>query len=177
VASGDQCVDPHNEGSGRILANTSIIMDIFPRSQKTGLFGDISRTVVRGKASERLKAAYRCVEEGQEIGFRRIRDGVDAFGIHTEILAYFEANGFSTGMIDGRMQGFFHGTGHGLGLDIHEAPGINSRNHTILKTGHVVTVEPGLYYSGMGGVRLEDVVLVTKTGCKNLVGIPKILEV
>jgi Xaa-Pro aminopeptidase len=117
------------------------------------------------------------VEEGQEIGFRRIRDGVDAFGIHTEIMAYFEANGFSTGMIDGRMQGFFHGTGHGLGLDIHEAPGINSRNHTILKTGHVVTVEPGLYYPGMGGVRLEDVVLVTKTGCKNLVRIPKILEV
>jgi Xaa-Pro aminopeptidase len=177
VASGDQCVDPHNEGSGRILANTSIIMDIFPRSQKTGLFGDISRTVVRGKASERLKAAYRCVEEGQEIGFRRIRDGVDAFGIHTEILAYFEANGFSTGMIDGRMQGFFHGTGHGRGLDIHEAPGINSRNHSILKTGHIVTVEAGLYYPGMGGVRLEDVVLVTKTGCKNLVGIPKILEV
>jgi Xaa-Pro aminopeptidase len=177
VASGDQCVDPHNEGSGRILAHTSIIMDIFPRSQKTGLFGDISRTVVRGKASERLKAAYRCVEEGQEIGFRRIRDGVDAFGIHTEILNYFEANGFSTGMTDGRMQGFFHGTGHGLGLDIHEAPGINNRNHTILKAGHVVTVEPGLYYSGMGGVRLEDVVLVTKTGCKNLVRIPKILEI
>jgi len=177
VASGDQCVDPHNEGSGRILANTSIIMDIFPRSQKTGLFGDISRTVVRGKASERLKAAYRCVEEGQEIGFRRIRDGVDAYGIHAEILRYFEANGFSTGMVGGRMQGFFHGTGHGLGLDIHEAPGINSRNHTILKTGHVVTVEPGLYYSGMGGVRLEDVVLVTKTGCRNLVRIPKVLEV
>jgi len=177
VASGDQCVDPHNEGSGRIVANSSIIMDIFPRSQKTGLFGDISRTVVRGKASDRLKAAYRCVEEGQEIGFRRIRNGVDAFGIHAEILAYFEVNGFSTGMIDGRMQGFFHGTGHGLGLDIHEAPGINSRNHTILKTGHVVTVEPGLYYPGMGGVRLEDVVLVTNTGCKNLVRIPKVLEV
>jgi len=177
VASGDQCVDPHNEGSGRIAAHTSIIMDIFPRSQKTGLFGDISRTVVRGKASERLKAAYRCVEEGQRIGFRRIRHGVDAFEIHREILQYFESKGFSTGLVNGRMQGFFHGTGHGLGLDIHEAPGINSRNHTILKTGHVVTVEPGLYYSGMGGVRLEDVVLVTKTGCRNLVHIPRILEV
>src|SRR4029079_2795972 len=177
VASGDQCVDPHNEGSGRIVANSSIIMDIFPRSQKTGLFGDISRTVVPGKASDRLKSAYRCVEEGQEIGFRRIRNGVDAFGIHAEILAYFEVNGFSTGMIDGRMQGFFHGTGHGLGLDIHEAPGINSRKKSALKAGHVVTVEPGLYYSGMGGVRLEDVVLVTKTGCENLVHLPKILEV
>jgi Xaa-Pro aminopeptidase len=177
VASGDQCVDPHNEGTGRIRAHTSVIMDIFPRSQKSGMFGDISRTVVRGKASDRLKAAYRCVQEGQEIGFRRIRNGVDAYTIHSEIRNYFEANGFSTGIQDGRMQGFFHGTGHGLGLDIHEAPGINNRHHTILKTGHVVTVEPGLYYSGMGGVRIEDVVLVTKTGCRNLVRIPKFLEV
>jgi Xaa-Pro aminopeptidase len=136
-----------------------------------------ARTVVRGKASERLKAACRYVEEGQEIGFRKIRDGVAALGIHAEIPADFEANGFSTGMIDGRMQECFHGTGHGLGLHIHEAPGINCRNHTILKTGHVVTVERGLYYPGKGGVRLEDVVLVTKTGCKNLVRTPKILEV
>lgn len=104
--------DPHNEGSGWILAHTSIIMDIFPRSQKTGLFGDISRTVVRGKASERLKAAFRCVEEGLEIGFHQCRDGIDAFGIQTEILSYFEANGFSTEIADGRIQGFFHGTGN-----------------------------------------------------------------
>src|SRR5678815_4718396 len=85
VASGDQCVDPHNEGSGPIRANSSIIMDIFPRSQKTGFFGDITRTVVRGKASDRLKHAYRCVQEGQEIGFRRIRDGVNAYDIHMEL--------------------------------------------------------------------------------------------
>jgi len=177
VASGEQCVDPHNEGSGPIRAHTSIIMDIFPRSQKTGFFGDITRTIVRGRASERLKAAYRCVEEGQRIGFRRIQDGANAYDIHSEILDYFNRQGFPTGLVDGRMQGFFHGTGHGLGLDIHEAPGINARNRSSLKTGHVVTVEPGLYYSGMGGVRLEDVVLVTKTGCRNLVGIPKFLEV
>jgi len=177
VASGDQCVDPHNEGSGPIRANSSIIMDIFPRSQKTGFFGDITRTVVRGKASDRLKHAYRCVQEGQEIGFRRIRDGVNAYDIHMEILNHFKSEGFETGPKDGRMQGFFHGTGHGLGLDIHEAPGINARHATRLRTGHVVTVEPGLYYTGMGGVRLEDVVLVSKTGCANLVNLPKVLEV
>jgi Xaa-Pro aminopeptidase len=177
VASGDQCVDPHNEGSGPIRANSSIIMDIFPRSQRTGFFGDITRTVVRGKASEKLKHAYRCVQEGQEIGFRRIRDGVNAYDIHMEILNYFKAEGFETGPKDGRMQGFFHGTGHGLGLDIHEAPGINARHATRLRTGHVVTVEPGLYYMGMGGVRLEDVVLVSKAGCANLVNLPKVLEV
>jgi Xaa-Pro aminopeptidase len=177
VASADQCVDPHNQGSGPIRGNTSIIMDIFPRSQKTGYFGDITRTIVRGRASERLKHAYRCVEQGQQIGFRRIRDGASAYDIHQEILNYFTDEGFPTGMNGGRMQGFFHGTGHGLGLDIHEAPGFGIRSKNKLRTGHVVTVEPGLYYQGMGGVRLEDVVVVTDTGCKNLVNIPKILEV
>jgi Xaa-Pro aminopeptidase len=177
VSSGEQCVDPHNEGSGPIRANSSIIMDIFPRSQRTGFFGDITLTVVRGKASDRLKHAYNCVERAQDIGFRKIRDGADPYDIHMEILDYFKRETFETGFTDGRMQGFFHGTGHGLGLDIHEAPGINARNRNRLKTGHVVTVEPGLYYSGMGGVRLEDVVLVTKTGCRNLVTIRKVLEV
>lgn len=177
AASGNQCVDPHNQGSGPIKANTSIIMDIFPRSQRTGYFGDITRTVVRGRASERLKHAYHCVANGQEIGFRRIRDGANAYDIHFEILNYFNGEGFPTGQMSGRMQGFFHGTGHGLGLDIHEAPSFGQRSKNALRTGNVVTVEPGLYYQGMGGVRLEDVVLVTPTGCKNLVQIPKFLEV
>ncbi len=177
AASGEQCVDPHNQGSGHIRANTPIIMDIFPRSERTGYFGDITRTVVRGRASDRLKHAYYCVGRGQEIGFRRIRDGENAYEIHNEILAYFKSEGFETGMAGGRMQGFFHGTGHGLGLDIHEAPAFGSRQKNHLRAGNVVTVEPGLYYSGMGGVRLEDVVFVTKNGCRNLVKIPKFLEV
>src|SRR5215468_4106068 len=177
AASGEQCVDPHNQGSGPIRANTSIIMDIFPRSQKTGYFGDITRTVVRGRASERLKHAYGCVAHAQEIGFRRIRDGASAYDIHYEIVNYFTREGFPTGLQNGRMQGFFHGTGHGLGLDIHEAPSFGQRSKNALQSGNVVTVEPGLYYEGLGGVRLEDVVFVTKTGCRNLVRIPKILEV
>jgi Xaa-Pro aminopeptidase len=177
VSSGNQCVDPHDQGSGPIRAHTSIIIDIFPRSEKTGFFGDITRTVVRGRASDRLKHAYRCVEEGQKIGFQRIRDGANAFDIHHEIVSYFAREGFPTGRQGGRMQGFFHGTGHGLGLDIHEPPGIGSRTAAVLRSGHVVTVEPGLYYLGMGGVRLEDVVLVTEKGCRNLVQIPRILEV
>jgi Xaa-Pro aminopeptidase len=177
AASGNQCVDPHNQGSGPIRANTSIIMDIFPRSQKTGYFGDITRTVVRGRASERLKHAYHCVAHGQQIGFRKIRDGASAYDIHFEIVNYFAKEGFPTGLQNGRMQGFFHGTGHGLGLDIHEAPSFGQRSRNILRARNVVTVEPGLYYEGMGGARLEDVVLVTLTGCKNLVKIPKVLEV
>ena len=177
AAAGPQSVDPHNEGSGPIRAHSPIIIDIFPRSQKTGYFGDMTRTVVRGRASERLKQAYAAVENAQKIGFRRIRHNADAYRIHKEILEYFEGEGFGTGARAGRMQGFFHGTGHGLGLDIHEAPAFGLRSRNRLKKNHVVTVEPGLYYSGMGGVRLEDVVVVTEAGCRNLVRYPKSLEI
>jgi Xaa-Pro aminopeptidase len=175
IASGDQCCDPHNEGSGPIKAHSSIIFDIFPRSQKTGYFGDLSRTVVRGRASDRLKAAYATVQAGQQIAYRDIRDGVSGKEIHQKILDLFARRGFPTGKIDGRMQGFFHGTGHGLGLDIHEPPRISPAEAT-LRSGHVVTVEPGLYYLGMGGVRLEDVVVVTAKGNRNLTRAPQFLE-
>ena len=176
ISSGDQCCDPHHEGSGPIKSHTSIIFDIFPRSQKTGYFGDLSRTVVRGQASEQLKKAYVTVQAGQEVAFRMIRDGADGKEIHQKILALFEQRGFPTGKTNGRMQGFFHGTGHGLGLDIHEPPRIAAGPAT-LRTGHVVTVEPGLYYLGMGGVRLEDVVVVTPTGNRNLTRYPQFLEI
>lgn len=176
ISSGNQCVDPHHEGTGPIKANTSIIFDIFPRSQKNGYFGDLSRTVVRGRASDKLKEIYAAVQAGQQIGFDMIRDGINGREVHQKILDLFAARGFATGRIDGRMQGFFHGTGHGLGLDIHEAPRIAPIDAT-LKTGHVVTVEPGLYYTGVGGVRLEDVVLVKDKGNRNLTDCPQFLEV
>ena len=176
ISSGNQCVDPHHEGSGPIKANTSIIFDIFPRSQDNGYFGDLSRTVVRGRASDKLKEIYATVQAGQQIGYRQIRDGVNGKEVHQNILALFEARGFHTGRINGRMQGFFHGTGHGLGLDIHEPPRIAPVD-AILRAGHVVTVEPGLYYLGIGGVRLEDVVVVTAKGNRNLTDCPQFLEI
>lgn len=176
ISSGNQCVDPHNEGSGPVKANTSIIFDIFPRSQHNGYFGDLSRTVVRGRASDKLKEIYATVQAGQRIGYEQIRDGVNGKQVHQNILDMFAARGFRTGRINGRMQGFFHGTGHGLGLDIHEAPRIAPVD-AILRTGHVVTVEPGLYYLGVGGVRLEDVVLVKPNGNRNLTDCPQFLEI
>ena len=112
----------------------------------------------------------------KEVAFGRIGDGADGKEIHQKILALFEQRGFPTGKTNGRMQGFFHGTGHGLGLYIHEPPRIAASPAT-LRTGHVVTVEPGLYYLGMGGVRLEDVVVVTPTGNRNLTRYPQFLEI
>ena len=176
ISSGNQCVDPHHEGSGPIKANTSIIFDIFPRSQKNGYFGDLSRTVVRGRASDKLKEIYATVQAGQKLGFDQIRDGTNGKAVHENILALFKSRGFPTGKINGRMQGFFHGTGHGLGLDIHEPPRIAPVDAT-LRTGHVVTVEPGLYYLGVGGVRLEDVVVVGPKGNRNLTDCPQFLEI
>ena len=176
ISSGNQCVDPHHEGTGPIKANTSIIFDIFPRSQQNGYFGDLSRTVVRGRASDKLKEIYATVQAGQKIGYEQIRDGVNGKEVHQNILDLFEARGFPTGRINGRMQGFFHGTGHGLGLDIHEPPRIAPVD-AILRTGHVVTVEPGLYYLGVGGVRLEDVVVVTAKGNRNFTDCPQFLEI
>ncbi|HLD56033.1 MAG TPA: Xaa-Pro peptidase family protein [Candidatus Omnitrophota bacterium] len=176
VSSGKRCVDPHDQGSGPLLANESIIMDVFPRSTETRYFADITRTFVKGKASEKLKKMYRAVLAAQNIAFKRIKNGVDGSKIHEAVMHYFEGLGFKTGEMGGRMQGFFHGTGHGLGLDIHEPPRI-SLGRDILKAGEVVTVEPGLYYLDAGGVRIEDDVVVTKTGCRNLVKFPKFLEI
>jgi Xaa-Pro aminopeptidase len=175
-APGDQAVDPHEEGYGPIRAHEPVVLDIFPRSEQTGYFGDLTRTVVRGRASARLHELYAIVHEGVRLGHRRIKDGADGQAIHREIHALFARQGYRTGVKDGRMQGFFHGTGHGLGLEIHEAPSISSRP-SMLRAGHVVTVEPGLYYLGLGGVRIEDVALVTKTGSRNLTQVPKLLEI
>ena len=175
-APGDQAVDPHEEGHGPIRAHEPVVMDIFPRSERTGYYGDLTRTVVRGRASERLREVHALVHEGVRLGHRRLRDGASGVAIHREIQSLFDAGGYPTGPRDGRMQGFFHGTGHGLGLQIHEPPSISVRP-SILRAGHVVTVEPGLYYLGLGGVRIEDVAVVTARGSRNLTRVPKVLEV
>ncbi|MBI3615435.1 MAG: aminopeptidase P family protein [Candidatus Omnitrophica bacterium] len=175
VAGGTQACDPHCIGTGPLKANQPIVLDVFPVSLKSRYFADMTRTVVRGKASEKVKKMYRAVQQGQEIGFKKLKAGVDGKEIHDAILKYFEQEGFPTGMIGGRMQGFFHGTGHGVGLEIHEPPRVSNLSD-VMKAGQVVTVEPGLYYLDAGGIRLEDMVLITETGCENLTTFPKLLE-
>jgi Xaa-Pro aminopeptidase len=176
VAGGRQGCDPHEIGHGQLFANELLIVDIFPRSQKTGYFGDITRTVVRGRASEAARKLYDTVLRGQLLAFKQIRTGVSTAEIHQAILGLFDAAGYKTGRRNGRMQGFFHGTGHGLGLEIHEAPRIGSTSRGVLKAGQIVTVEPGLYYPEIGGVRIEDVALVTNRNARNLTQFEKVLE-
>ncbi len=176
VSAGRHGCDPHDEGSGPIRASSPIIIDIFPRSEKSGYFGDMTRTCVKGKAPDKVKRMFRAVFEAQRLALRTIRHGVKSKTIHQSILDLYEKQGFPTGEIKGRMQGFFHGTGHGLGLEIHEPPRI-AINDAVLKKGMVVTVEPGLYYYPIGGMRIEDTVLVTKTGIENLTRFPKKLEI
>jgi Xaa-Pro aminopeptidase len=177
VAGGRQACDPHERGHGLLRANEPIILDIFPRSQKTGYFGDITRTVVRGRANEAVKKLYDTVWRGQKIGFEKIRANVPTADVHKAVQNLFVQQGYKTGRRDGRMEGFFHGTGHGLGLEIHESPRLGATSAGKLRAGHVVTVEPGLYYPEIGGVRLEDVALVTGNGAKNLTRFEKVLEI
>lgn len=175
VSAGTQSADPHEEGSGPLAAHQPIILDIFPRMEKSGYWGDMTRTVCRGQPSTRLQKAWQAVRDAQEIAFAQIRAGCEAHKIHAAVCTHFDKAGFPTGRTsEGRQKGFFHGTGHGLGLEVHEYPRI-SHQEQILRVGHVVTVEPGLYYPDMGGVRLEDVVLVEAEGCRNLTKFPKFL--
>lgn len=177
VAGGDQGCDPHEPGHGRLRAHEPIILDVFPRSQMTGYYGDITRTVVRGRASEAVRKMYDTVERGQSAAFAALRHKMPAAEIHERVREFFARAGYKTGRHGGRMQGFFHGTGHGLGLELHEAPRLGPTSHESLRAGQVVTIEPGLYYPGIGGVRLEDVAHVTANGPRNLTRFEKVLEI
>ncbi len=177
VAGGNQACDPHESGFGPLRANEPIIIDIFPRSQKTGYFGDITRTVVRGRASEAIRKLYATVLNGQKIAFDKMRAGVPTVKVHEAVQELFVREGYKTTKRDGRMQGFFHGTGHGLGLEIHESPRMGPHSAGELKPGQVITVEPGLYYPGLGVVRLEDVAVITEKAPRNLTRFEKVLEI
>jgi Xaa-Pro aminopeptidase len=174
VAGGDQACDPHERGFGPLFANSLIILDVFPRDAKTGYYGDMTRTVLRGRASDAQRKLWQTVKDGQKLALKRIKAGVDGMTVHKAIQDLFEKRGFPTEVRRGKNVGFFHGTGHGLGLDIHDYPRLQK---VVLKERQVLTVEPGLYYPGLGGVRHEDVVVVTKTGCRILSRFPKQLEI
>jgi Xaa-Pro aminopeptidase len=165
VAGGLQACDPHERGSGPLRPHELIILDIFPRDAKSGYYGDMTRTVVRGRASDAQRRLWTTVQKGQRMAFEAMKPGVSGLTVHEDIKAFFAAEGYPTGQKNGRWVGFFHGTGHGLGLEIHEEPRFGA---TVFKPGQVLTVEPGIYWPGVGGCRIEDVALVTERGYRKL---------
>ncbi len=168
VAGGDQACDPHERGFGPLRPHELIIIDIFPRVTATGYHGDMTRTFLRGRANDAQRTLVAAVRAAQLAALKSIRAGANGRMVHGKCVEVFTARGYATTHTATGSSGFFHGTGHGLGLAVHEPPRMSSTVDYILRKNSVVTVEPGLYYPGLGGCRIEDVVLVTSTAPKLL---------
>jgi len=164
IAPGDQAVDCHAAGSGPVPAHQPIVVDIYPRHIASGLYGDMTRTYLKGKASPERRRMIRTVKDAHAAALRALRAGVTGAAVYAAAADLIKSRGYFTGKKGDTYVGFFHGLGHGLGFDVHEAPSLSPAAHQPLEPGHVVTIEPGLYYPGLGGCRFEDVALVTKTG-------------
>lgn len=168
VAGGTQACDPHECGHGPLKPNQLIVVDVFPRMQKSGYHGDMTRTFLKGRATDRQRALVGAVRAAQLAALARVKAGVSAATVHRAADQVFQAQGFSTQRRAEAFVGFIHSTGHGLGLEVHEAPRVSATASGRLRKGHVITIEPGLYYPEIGGCRIEDVVRVTTDGSEML---------
>lgn len=181
AASGIQAADPHCLGWGPVWARAPLVVDIFPLSPATHYYTDMTRTFFKGEPSSSWLKMYKAVLKAQERALDMVKAGTDGRKIQEAAEKSFAAAGFATNLSSRPMEGFIHGLGHGVGLDIHEAPRIG-KTPEILEEGNVVTIEPGLYYHReredipAGGIRLEDLVVVERDGCRNLTQMPKSLE-
>jgi len=164
VAGGKGAADPHNAGRGVLWVDESIVIDIFPRLKMERYYADMTRTVARGSPSQALSEMYDAVLDAQTAALGVVRTGVSGEEVHDAACDIFEDAGYR--------ELFIHSTGHGVGLDVHEEPHIGVGGE-MLKAGNVITVEPGLYDPEIGGIRIEDLVVVTKSGCENLTTIGK----
>ena len=166
MSSGTQAALPHHHGSGPVKAGVPIIMDIYPRHSKNRYFCDMTRTVCKGKPTfAKFEEYYKLVYAAQQAGYAKVKSGATGKQVDAAVRKVF---------IDAGVDKYFiHSTGHGLGIDIHESPGISPRGTMKLKAGMVITNEPGLYIPGKGGIRIEDSLVVTKSGYRILAKMPK----
>jgi Xaa-Pro aminopeptidase len=172
TAAGPRSADPHFTGEGPVRANEPIVIDIFPFGKKSRYFADMTRTVVKGRPSKEIKKMYDLTLEAQEIALGAIREGVTGKSVNDLVCDFYEKHGYGTTRTKAKT-GYIHSVGHGVGLEIHEGPRLGESGTAPLRAGMVVTVEPGLYDPKVGGVRIEDMVVVTKDGCENLTKFPK----
>jgi Xaa-Pro aminopeptidase len=175
VSHGPQTAVGHNMGSGQIAPNEPIVFDLFPKDKATGCYADMTRTYVVGEPSDELKEWYRLVKEALDTSTAEVKPGVNGRELYEQVCDIFHRAGYKTQLNKepGEVleDGFFHGLGHGVGLEVHELPSMSRTGHDLVP-GDVITVEPGLYRSGYGGLRLEDLVLVTRDGYEVITDYP-----
>ena len=167
VSCGEDTAIPHMSGSGPLKSDEPIVIDLFPVEEKSGYYADMTRTVVKGEPSKDIREMYDALREAKQLGISRVKAGVSGADIHLAVVDFFKERGYETDT-----RGFIHNLGHGVGLQVHELPTIGPAGKA-LESGNVITIEPGLYYPGIGGVRLEDIGAVTAKGFNNFTAFPE----
>ena len=176
VAGGLASTAPHEKGSGVLKRGEQIVIDMYPKSNTSGYFADMSRTVCIGTPPSDIQKMYDTVLAAQELAFTMIRPGALCRDIQIAVEGFFIGAGYMTSGEGDEFkyaEGFVHSIGHGVGLEIHESPHFGRKSEDVLMEGDVITVEPGLYYKSLGGIRIEDMVLVTADGYRNLTNCSK----
>jgi len=183
-APGPQAADPHKVGDGPLHAGEAIVMDIFPQHKLTRYWADMTRTVSKGDPPPEIARRYEVVRRAQDVGIAALRPGVTGREVHELVEDVIWEAGYDTlrpgqkkDPTDPTPRGFIHATGHGVGLELHEAPNVSRGGSKPLIVGDVVTVEPGIYDPVLGGVRLEDMLVITERGSRNLTRAPRQLLV
>ncbi len=167
VSCGEDTALPHMLGTGPLKPDLPIVIDIFPKDGASGYYADMTRTVAKGQPTDEINEIYNAVRDAQTLGISMIRPGVTGSSIHQAVVDFFSSAGYES-----NTEGFIHNLGHGVGLDVHELPVLGPSGGELVQ-GNVVTVEPGLYYPGIGGVRLEDMGAVTASGFENFTIYPR----
>ena len=168
IAVGDRAALPHARPTGKRISESPFVLVDWGAEERTGYKSDLTRVLATGKISSKLEKVYRVVLNAQLRGIEAIRPGVPCRDVDAAARKVIEQAGHG--------RHFGHGLGHGVGLDIHEGPRFSPASEDVLKPGMVVTVEPGIYLPGWGGVRIEDDILVTRDGCEVLTSVPKEFE-
>lgn len=177
VGSNWRTHDPVEGGEGPLKPNLPVTLAVSPRSRKTGYFGDLARTVVKGRAPEPVRRLFHTVKTARSLALGLLAPGSATADVHRAVVDYFAREGFSTLAEASPREGFHSPCGHGLGLELHEAPFLRPDSDELLRAGHVVTLEPSLHYHALGCVRLVDTAWIGPKGARHLAKFETVLEI